>query len=104
MEVKPWVRAFWAERALPAFVRGPVECWALRLFLVARSVVSCSWSVVVLSLRVREVAVDFGIALGAVELGVAFLVELLVFAQVAELIQDGVEAGLEAVVEGLDSC
>jgi hypothetical protein len=36
VEVRPWVLAFWAERALPALVRGPVECWALRLFLAAR--------------------------------------------------------------------
>ena len=45
-------------------------------------------------------AVYFSVALGAVEVGVAFLVELLIFSQVAELVQDGVEAGLEAVVDG----
>ena len=25
---RPWVRAFWADLALPASVLGPVECWA----------------------------------------------------------------------------
>ena len=33
--VKPWVRAFWEERCLPASVRGPVERLAICGWLLA---------------------------------------------------------------------
>jgi hypothetical protein len=36
-------------------------------------------------------------------LGVVAVVFVLVFSGLAELVEEGVEAGLEAVVEGLDS-
>jgi hypothetical protein len=41
---RPWVRAFWAERRLPAGVRGPVDWAALRRLRAAweASVVRCS--------------------------------------------------------------
>ena len=34
--VKPWRRALSEERCLPAWVRGPVECWELARLMAAR--------------------------------------------------------------------
>ena len=58
-EVRPWVRAFWAERALPAWVRGPVDFWAFCLFRAARAAARSS-----LDVGVRVLVVDsFGKAM-----------------------------------------
>ena len=53
----------------------------------------------VLGVALREDAVGLGVALGAVEVLIVLVVELLVGSQSAELVEDGVEAGLEAVLE-----
>ena len=58
-EVRPWVRAFWAERALPSLVRGPVDFWAFCLFRAARAAARSS-----LGVGVRVLVVDsFGKAM-----------------------------------------
>ena len=54
-EVRPWVRAFWAERDLPSLVRGPVDFWAFCLFRAARAARSSSLDV---GVRVLEVDSD----------------------------------------------
>src|SRR5260370_23500777 len=41
--VSPWRRALREERCLPAWVRGPVEFWALARFVSARLVNGCSF-------------------------------------------------------------
>jgi len=61
--VRPWVRAFWAERALPAGVRGPVDLRAFWRFLVAWSVVCGPSSVVVRRVAVLPLASSGGKAM-----------------------------------------
>ena len=56
-----------------------------------------------LGVAVGELLVGAGVALGAGEVLVVEVVELVVDAEAAELVEERVEAGLEAVVEGLDS-
>jgi hypothetical protein len=57
----------------------------------------------VLGGAVGEVAVGGGDAAGALLVGVVVVAELGVDAELAELVEDGVKAGLKAVVEGLES-
>jgi len=57
-----------------------------------------------LGVAVGEDLVGLGVALGAGEVLGVEVVETLVGAEAAELVEEGVEAGLEAVVEGFDSC
>ena len=57
-----------------------------------------------LRVAVGEDLVGLGVALGSGEVLGVEVVETLVGAEAAELVEEGVEAGLEAVVEGLDSC